>query len=813
MSGIRKGILFLFGICLSVATAFSQDKAEQALQQFEQSYPQEKIYMLFTKDSYVAGETMFFKAVVFEGYNRSAISSSLFVELYNSSKNQVSRRIVPLFDGEGNGSFVLPDSLKEGAYYVRAYTQWMLNFDESFQYLQPIVVNNPSSPQKLVVDSTSAWTAAAFPEGGTFIEGAVNKVAIRLSSPGTLPADWSGFVVDAAKPAEKIATFNSLDRNVGLFTITPQKGKQYQVIVQDKKGKKQTVKLPEVATSGVNLQVNSTPEAVIYSLKFINLPSGSKGYKIIGTINNTLVYKASINKAAPEISSSIPTEKLINGILQITIFDEQEKVAAQRLCFIQPETIKVGRPSFPPLYLSKSARGLNAFDIAPDTSYLSYTILVRDGATEDELEKNNILTTMYLTGDFPGKIDAPATYLGYDANTAGLDALLISEKWKRFDWASIMAGKFPEIKYQPQPYISYKGKVTTNGGQAAANSTVNLIFYFQDSTNQIHQVQTDANGVFVLNNLIFDEPIKVYYQLNNEKKGAIARQTNVIFEPLYMFAPLKGNLPPSGYTLVKRPANDVLPRDVARGITTRDNQHAANEKFKTLEEVKITAQKKSNKEKLNEQLSSGMFRSMNENVFDFVNENQEAQSYTNILQWLQGRVAGLQIQMQNGNYVPIIRGSQVGIYLNEMPADASQISSLPVADIAMVKVIKGPFVGGVGGGGGGAVAIYTKRGDTQPAAASKQPPALNNATINGYDKVATFYAPDYNETGTKSVDKDTRDVLYWNPVTIAERNKSVTVKWFNNDDAQNFRVIIIGFSKDDDTPLYYNDIFKVRNKE
>jgi hypothetical protein len=36
---------------------------------------------------------------------------------------------------------------------------------------------------------------------------------------------------------------------------------------------------------------------------------------------------------------------------------------------------------------------------------------------------------------------------------------------------------------------------------------------------------------------------------------------------------------------------------------------------------------------------------MNEQVFDLVNENQDAQGSQNILQWLQGRVAGLTFQM------------------------------------------------------------------------------------------------------------------------------------------------------------------------
>lgn len=802
----KAGLFFFFlGMLFSVT---AQDKAEQALQALEQNFPQEKVYVLFSKDNYIAGENIWFKSIVFDGYSRSAISTTLFVELYNSNKTQLSKKVVPLFNGEGNGSFALPDSLREGVYYVRAYTAWMTNFSEAFQFVKPLAVYNPSSPQKLVLDTTSAWTATAHPEGGNFIEGATTKFAVRLQSDGLAPADWNGYVVDVVKPTEKITSFNGYDRNVGAFELTPQKGKKYQLIVQDKKGKKQTVNLPEPAASGVSLQVASTTEAIQYTIKFINLPQGSKGYKIIGTINNSLVYKAGINKVSNEVSSSIPAEKLINGILHLTVFDEKENVAAERLCFIQPELLRVGRPSFPPLYLSKAARGLNAFDIAPDTNYVNYTILVRDAAVKDEQDNENLLSTLWLTGDLGSKIHAPARYLAYDSNLEAFDALLISEKWKRFDWASIMAGKFPEIKYKPEPYISYKGKVTTNGGRPAVNSTVNLIFYMADSSTQINQAQTDGQGNFVLNNMVFDEPIKVYYQLNTDKKGAPSRETSVIFEPLYIFVPYKGALPASGYNMVKRPAGDKLSDELARAITTRNNQKSIDEKVKTLEEVKIVAQKKSNKEKLNEQLSSGMFRSMNEDVFDMVNENQEAQSYTNILQWLQGRVAGLQIQMENGNYVPVIRGSRVGIYLNEMPTDPSGISGIPVSDIAMVKVIKGAFVGGVGGGGGGAVAIYTRRGDTQPAAGAKQPPALNNVTLQGYDKVAPFYEPDYKEASFKSITKDTRDVLYWNPNLEPQPNRPVTIKFYNNDDAKSYRVIIIGFDKIDDTPLYYNDVFK-----
>ena len=802
---VTRKLLCCFLLLFPAGYLFAQNKAEQALEILSQKYPQEKVYLLYNKENYLAGENMWFTAFVFDGYNRSLISSNLTLEVYNSKKTLVSRKHIPLFEGEGQGSFALPDSLPEGLYYVRGYTQWMLNFDEAFQYMHSFRVYNTASPQKLVPDSLAVWTAAAFPEGGTFIEGLNSKVAVRLSSPGVLPQHWSGYVIDAARPSEKITSFTALDRKEAVFSIIPEKEKKYQVIVQDKKGKKQTIALPAAQSSGVSLQVNSTTQSIFYSLQFKNLPAGAKGYKIIGTMNNVLVYKANINKISPEIASAIPADKLINGVLRLTVFNEAENVVAERLCFVQQQQLNVGRPSFPPLYLSNNPRGVNGFDLMADSNYLKYTVLVMDGGVNDYLSDNNILTSLWLTSDFTSRIDAPGRYFDADADPMALDALLISEKWKRFDWAAVIDGKFPEIRYTPEPFISYKGTVYGSSG-VVPNETVNLIFYFADSTTQLNQVTTDSKGIFELKNLIFEEPLKVYYQVNDKKTAP--RDVSITFESLNKVVPYKGSLPPGGYLLAKRPANDIIPADIARSLVNMNNQKNANEKFKTLEEVKVVAQSKSNKQKLNEQLSSGMFRSMNEDVFDLVNENQEAMSYQNILQWLQGRVAGLQIQMQGGDYIPIIRGSRVQLYLDEMAVDPGAISGMSVSNIAMVKVIKSGFIGGVGGGGGGAVAIYTRRGDTQAANAQK-PPSLNNSVLAGYDKIAPFYEPNYKDASVKRIEKDSRDALYWNPAVVPEGNKPIQIRFYNNDDAKSIRVVIIGFSKDEDRPLFYNEIFRL----
>ena len=121
---------------------------------------------------------------------------------------------------------------------------------------------------------------------------------------------------------------------------------------------------------------------------------------------------------------------------------------------------------------------------------------------------------------------------------------------------------------------------------------------------------------------------------------------------------------------------------------------------------------KSPKEMLNDRYASSLFKNAEGIIFDIENEN--AQYYFNILDWLQGRVAGLQIYLsRSGIRIPVIRGSVATIFVDEMRMDASFLNSLSVNDIGMIKVIKGPFVGAIGNGGGGTIAIYTIRADEE----------------------------------------------------------------------------------------------------
>ena len=121
---------------------------------------------------------------------------------------------------------------------------------------------------------------------------------------------------------------------------------------------------------------------------------------------------------------------------------------------------------------------------------------------------------------------------------------------------------------------------------------------------------------------------------------------------------------------------------------------------------KGSAREKSIEQKLNDEYCTGLFQSTDGQILD-VASSLSSNAYFNILDWIQGRVAGVQIyKSRTGLSIPVIRGTVAGVYVDEMPVSLSYLNSLPVSDIAMIKIIKTPFMGGFYGSGG-AIAIYT----------------------------------------------------------------------------------------------------------
>ncbi|HYE55910.1 MAG TPA: hypothetical protein VD996_13755, partial [Chitinophagaceae bacterium] len=303
-------------------------------------------------------------------------------------------------------------------------------------------------------------------------------------------------------------------------------------------------------------------------------------------------------------------------------------------------------------------------------------------------------------------------------------------------------------------------------------------------------IPVQPDGQFSIPDLIFYDTAKLYYQFTNDKEkrlttlGVFSFRSTLMGEPLQTKPDLaKFPLPEQADSLVAK--NDVLSQ-------RRRIQDEEQRKVQTLAAVEVRAKQKSQAEKMEEDYTSGLFRGGNAHTF-ILEGDPRAMSSTSVLQYLQGKVAGLQISGNLANPSVTWRFGTPTIFLNEMQQDVAFLQSIPMTDVAMIKVFNPPFVGGsAGGGASGAIAVYTKKGGS-----TEEVKGLSSTTVIGYSPIKEFYSPDYSKEGEAHDLADYRTTLLWEPFVLTDKNKRrILLTFYNNDVTRRIRVVVEGFDVD-----------------
>ncbi len=102
--------------------------------------PIEKVYLHFDKPYYAVADTMWFKAyVTIEQNLPSPLSKIVYVEVRNNKDSLMQTLRLPVKNSVAYGNIPLNMlNYKQGNYYVRAYTQWMLNFSDAYFFTKNI---------------------------------------------------------------------------------------------------------------------------------------------------------------------------------------------------------------------------------------------------------------------------------------------------------------------------------------------------------------------------------------------------------------------------------------------------------------------------------------------------------------------------------------------------------------------------------------------------------------------------------------------------------------------------------------------------
>jgi hypothetical protein len=138
--------LFLFAL-VQFHYAFSQNVPEilrQKFQQYVNAVPREDIFVHSDRETYIAGENVWFSVYLLDRQTFMASDNSriTYFELLNPENRPVIQKKILMENGFGPGVITLPDTLRNGKYTIRAYTNWMKNFLPENCFMKDITVYN-----------------------------------------------------------------------------------------------------------------------------------------------------------------------------------------------------------------------------------------------------------------------------------------------------------------------------------------------------------------------------------------------------------------------------------------------------------------------------------------------------------------------------------------------------------------------------------------------------------------------------------------------------------------------------------------------
>ena len=463
----NKRITFLLSFCLPLAIAWGEIPPAKTVftqymnqaQTFANNFPREKAYLHFDNTSYYVGDTIWFKAYVTlaEKQTFSPISRPLYVELVDQTGHIADKQIIKLTQGEGNGQFVLPRSMLSGYYEVRAYTRWMLAFNEPQYFSRTFPIYQLANSDKLERSITTYELSSSmenrpsetkeklsvrfFPEGGQLVEGVTSQVAFKAESKNEGNIELSGTIY--TKEGAEITSFETLHDGMGHFEYTP--SAQPAVAKVDFQGKKYEFTLPQALPNGYVLSTVNNAGALLVKVSCNAATPQDTLAVFISHQGRPYVHQLISCRADAPQEFILPTRKLPAGVLQVSLINRAGNTLCERFVFSNPraplqlsaEGLKEVYTPYAPIRCELQVKNAKGEPISGDVS-----VSIRDAVRSDYLEyDNNIFTDLLLTSDLKGYIHQPGYYFASPSprKQTELDILLMVHGWRKYDMSQAIS--------------------------------------------------------------------------------------------------------------------------------------------------------------------------------------------------------------------------------------------------------------------------------------------------------------------------------------------------------------------------------------
>ncbi len=495
----------IFGLVTIIALA--QESAPNTLngwaervQKFGKSVPQEQIFIHTDNTCYFLGDTIYFKAYVRRSDTGapSKLSGLLYTELLNQDGFLVERKQIELKDGEGEGSFCLLDSLYGGYYELRAYTRWQLNwgaythehtkFAEKWFYNRQMALQYYRDYEKLysrvfpVYDkpqqegeylhemtlrpllrhfkadnAVPEATVKFYPEGGHLIANAPCSVAFEANDEEGRHLEGSLSITDAS--GKKVAETKVENRGRGSFTFTPKTDGKYKAQFTWPKGESKA-DLPEVESDGCAIQVTSEGEKLSIRLH----PRGKAAGTPLGmtVMHQGVMLDFQELGQGEDLSLTLEKKDLHNGVIQLSVFDAQGCIYADRLVFVRNGQLEMNPLSFQGIESTYEPYAPIHLSVEGGQAGSHVSVAVRDAAHAEYIYDNGtMLTEMLLSSQIRGFVEDPNYYFESEdePHLRALDLLLMVQGWRRYNWHTMATPGAFVLNFMPEKTQMMSGEV------------------------------------------------------------------------------------------------------------------------------------------------------------------------------------------------------------------------------------------------------------------------------------------------------------------------------------------------------------------
>ncbi|MDD3567802.1 MAG: hypothetical protein PHT92_05310 [Bacteroidales bacterium] len=525
--------VLLLGLILNSSVGLSQisdqyqivDSVENLTANFVRANPANRMFMHFDKAEYCVGESLWFKAYLFDGYINvlDSIPANLYVNLYDFNGRAVSQYLFKVEKGVASGEVWLDNDLPDGNYFIKAYTDIMANGFWEDYFVYSFYIRNPDYANRISrkeirlnksfneeLDRRKGQVSIEVKaESGNLIAGIENRLVVKSTNGIGEYINGSGKLVCSSGAV--VAEFSTSKYGLGSLVFIPEIDKTYHVEFESS-GSGVALALPEVLPNGVGIRIQPSYSDSL-GISFYSTFQDCNEMILVVRMGARLLYHKKL-KINPYMwkDVSLSQSDLETGVAVVELYSKGLSLVSQRPIYINkndqtylvPATHLMDMDDHKVMLLTLETTDSNAQPVQSDMS-ISVTT-----SSERSINSNDIYRHLFITSYFTNLESIPPDLLAIDNDKMleQLDMLIQFGSYKVPSYSELNmynnGNNIPQRRFGAT-VTGFVLDPYTN--QPVSNVGVELKRSFGDQ--RVYKAKTNESGVFTFEGVNISDSARV----------------------------------------------------------------------------------------------------------------------------------------------------------------------------------------------------------------------------------------------------------------------------------------------------------------